>query len=106
METCKCWGESEVRKGSSVAVERTSALVSAVPMGMFLGHACASFHSTLVVCFLLLISNRTTASAAEPNTTTAADSVISFNEVMYHPAGDDPALEWIELYNQMSVNMD
>ena len=43
---------------------------------------------------------------AEPNTTTAADSVITFNEVMYHPAGDDPGMEWVEVYNQMSVNMD
>lgn len=45
-------------------------------------------------------------SNSKPNTTTAADSVITFNEIMYHPAGDDPRLEWIELYNQMSVNMD
>src|SRR5437868_4001368 len=37
---------------------------------------------------------------------TAADSVVTLNEIMYHPAGDDPALEWLELYNQMSVDMD
>lgn len=41
-----------------------------------------------------------------PNTATAADSVVTFNEVMYHPLEDDPRLEWIELYNQMSVNID
>ncbi|HTG43286.1 MAG TPA: lamin tail domain-containing protein, partial [Verrucomicrobiae bacterium] len=41
-----------------------------------------------------------------PNTRTAADSVITFNEIMYHPAGDDSGLEWIELHNQMSLNMD
>ena len=34
------------------------------------------------------------------------DSTVVFNEVMYHPIGDDPADEWIELHNQMSVDMD
>lgn len=43
---------------------------------------------------------------AQPDTTTAADSVVTFNEIMYHTAGDDPALEWIELYNQMSVDIE
>jgi hypothetical protein len=43
---------------------------------------------------------------SEPNTTTAADSVITINEIMYHPVGDEPAMEWVELYNQMSVNVD
>jgi hypothetical protein len=41
-----------------------------------------------------------------PDTTSAADSVITFNEIMYRPGKDDPAGEWIELYNQMSINMD
>ncbi|HWI58054.1 MAG TPA: lamin tail domain-containing protein, partial [Bacillota bacterium] len=41
-----------------------------------------------------------------PDTTTAADAVVVFNEVMYHPAGDNPALEWVELYNQMSVDIE
>src|SRR5882724_1569174 len=35
-----------------------------------------------------------------------ADSTVVFNEIMYHPASNEPALEWLELYNQMSVNMD
>ncbi len=35
------------------------------------------------------------------------DSTVVFNEVMYHPPNDDDgALEWIELYNQMAVNLD
>lgn len=46
------------------------------------------------------------AQSAEPNTTTAADSVATFNEVMYHPAGDETEGEWVELHNQMSVNLD
>src|SRR5436190_4643066 len=41
-----------------------------------------------------------------PDTNSAADSVITFNEIMYHPVKDDPSGEWIELYNQMSINMD
>src|ERR1051326_908988 len=37
---------------------------------------------------------------------TRADSVVVFNEIMYHPATNEPALEWLELHNQMAVNMD
>ena len=33
------------------------------------------------------------------------DSTVVFNELMYHPA-DDAAAEWIELHNQMAVDMD
>ena len=33
------------------------------------------------------------------------DSTVVFNEVMYHPVDDAPALEWIELHNQMSVDI-
>ncbi|HNS19815.1 MAG TPA: lamin tail domain-containing protein [Sedimentisphaerales bacterium] len=33
-----------------------------------------------------------------------ADSVIVFNEIMYHPA--DGAPEWVELYNQMGIDID
>ncbi len=43
---------------------------------------------------------------ALPDTTSAADSVITFNEIIYHPLKDDTAGEWLELYNQMSINMD
>src|SRR5213082_1582787 len=35
-----------------------------------------------------------------------ADSTIVFNEIMYHPATNEPLLEWVELHNQMAVNMD
>ena len=35
-----------------------------------------------------------------------ADSTVVFNEIMYHPAEDEPNSEWIELHNQMAVNMD
>src|SRR5437016_10515711 len=35
-----------------------------------------------------------------------ADSVVVFNEIMYHPATNEPALEWVELYNQMAVDVD
>lgn len=35
------------------------------------------------------------------------DSTVVFNEVMYNPAGDvDAELEWIELYNQLVVDID
>src|SRR5205823_2035446 len=35
-----------------------------------------------------------------------ADSVVVFNEIMYHPATNEPVLEWIELYDQNSVDVD
>lgn len=34
----------------------------------------------------------------------AVDSVVTFNEIMYHPKGEDS--EWIELHNQMSGDVD
>lgn len=38
---------------------------------------------------------------------TWADSVVVFNEIMYHPAGtNEAALEWIEIQNQMCVDVD
>ena len=36
----------------------------------------------------------------------SADSVITFNEVMYHPAGNTQTLEWVELFNALSYDMD
>ncbi len=35
-----------------------------------------------------------------------ADSVVVFNEIMYHPAETQPDNEWIELHNQMAVDID
>ena len=35
-----------------------------------------------------------------------ADSVVVFNEIMYHPAPNQSSQEWIELHNQMAVDVD
>src|SRR2546427_359543 len=35
-----------------------------------------------------------------------ADTVVVFNEIMYHPATNESALEWVELRNQMAVDVD
>jgi hypothetical protein len=35
-----------------------------------------------------------------------ADSVVVFNEIMYHPPANEAAMEWVELHNQMAVNVD
>ncbi len=35
-----------------------------------------------------------------------ADATLVFNEIMYHPATNEPALEWVELYNQLAVDLD
>jgi hypothetical protein len=40
------------------------------------------------------------------SSTALADSVVVFNEIMYHPAANEPALEWVELYNQNAVDID
>ena len=34
------------------------------------------------------------------------DSTVVFNEIMFNPPGDDQTLEWIELHNQMALDMD
>jgi len=35
-----------------------------------------------------------------------ADSVVVFNEIMYHPVANEPGLEWVELHNQNAVDVD
>lgn len=36
----------------------------------------------------------------------AIDTVVVFNEIHYHPQDGAPGGEWIELHNQMAINMD
>jgi hypothetical protein len=36
----------------------------------------------------------------------AQDSVVVFNEIHYHPAGNNSSLEFIELYNQLAIDTD
>ena len=36
----------------------------------------------------------------------AADSVVVFNEVHYHPVTNEAASEWVELHNQMAIDID
>ncbi len=50
----------------------------------------------IVVFYLLLASI----------TASAVDSVVVFNEVHYHPATNEAASEWIELHNQMAIDID
>jgi len=35
-----------------------------------------------------------------------ADSVVVFNEIMYHPLVSEATMEWVELHNQMAVDVD
>ena len=35
-----------------------------------------------------------------------ADSTVVFNEIMYHPPANEAEFEWVELHNQMAVDMD
>ncbi|MCX8157923.1 MAG: lamin tail domain-containing protein [Verrucomicrobiae bacterium] len=34
------------------------------------------------------------------------DATLVFNEVMYHPLTNEAAMEWVELYNQLAVDLD
>jgi len=36
----------------------------------------------------------------------AVDSVVVFNELQYHPATNETASEWVELHNQMAIDID
>src|SRR5688572_17639440 len=36
----------------------------------------------------------------------AVDSVVVFNEIHYHPATNEMANEWVELHNQMAIDID
>ena len=38
--------------------------------------------------------------------TARADSTVVFNEIMYHPLTNETQMEWVELHNQMAVDMD
>ena len=58
-------------------------------------------------------TNRRTRAHREPRCALEAlerrlvlDSTLVFNEMMYHPADHQNLLEWIELYNQLAVDVD
>ena len=38
--------------------------------------------------------------------TARADTSLVFNEIMYHPMTNEPVFEWVELYNQLAVDLD
>jgi hypothetical protein len=40
------------------------------------------------------------------STSDGADTVLVFNEIMYHPTTDEAGKEWVELYNQLAVDVD
>src|SRR5689334_19509715 len=50
-------------------------------------------------CVLLLL-------ALSSASRSQADSPLVFNEIMYHPRTNEAALEWVELQNQMGVDLD
>ena len=60
----------------------------------------------LLGAFSLARGATANADFSQPDTTTAADSVVTFNEIMYHPGEGMPAVEWVELFNAMSVDVE
>src|SRR5512137_2883268 len=65
---------------------------------LFLMHCCSCRLLVLMVQSLFLL-----AAASAP---VRADSTVVFNEIMYHPLTNEAAFEWVELHNQMAVDMD
>ena len=51
----------------------------------------------------LLISATCLAGSIKPM---LGDTVVVFNEIMYHPATQEAQLEWLELHNQLAVKVD
>ncbi len=54
----------------------------------------------------LLVSSAFGGAPGYLNSSTASDCVVTFNEVMYQPAGGDSGVEWLELHNQLGVDVD
>ena len=55
---------------------------------------CTVFSLALALCLFLA------------TTACRGDSVIVFNEIHYHPLAREAELEWVELHNQMAVDVD
>ncbi|MGI9427968.1 MAG: lamin tail domain-containing protein, partial [Bythopirellula sp.] len=53
-----------------------------------------------------LTSKKLTFESLEFRNLLSADSVVTFNEVMYNPASGNQTLEWVELHNQTSIDVD
>ncbi len=56
--------------------------------------------------FFGLLLTGSHASAKTGSTNTTRDSAVVFNEINYHPFADDSSLEYVELYNQLVVDVD
>src|ERR1051325_7469524 len=62
------------------------------PPGFGLRRSCAAF--ALIIGMISFVASA------------RADSTVVFNEIMYHPQTNELQYEWVELYNQMAVDMD
>jgi hypothetical protein len=57
----------------------------------------------IAICYWLLWA---IASGVAALSVKGADSVVVFNEIDYHPAANEAAEEWVELHNQMAIDID
>jgi hypothetical protein len=96
-----CKPNSTARPNRS-AIERDSALHfrekrrKLLPVGFWIMRSVCKTRTPFLLAVLLCGA----ASAAR------ADSVVVFNEIMYHPAANSAGGQWLELCNQMSVDVD
>ncbi|MEM7384973.1 MAG: lamin tail domain-containing protein, partial [Verrucomicrobiota bacterium] len=61
------------------------------------------FVRTLIVALVLLSGTLAFCELVED---APSDSVVVFNEMMYHPLEDSGGIEWLEIFNQMAVDID
>ena len=65
------------------------------------GFSWIRFSGVMRICILMFCAILGTTPG-----TLHADGVIVFNEIMYHPPVNEAAMEWVELFNQNSVDVD
>src|ERR1041385_1319631 len=61
---------------------------------------------SVISCFFMKYFTALLVSSLVCVTSLRADSTVVFNEIMFHPQTNEAQLEWVELYNQMAVDMD
>ena len=76
------------------------------PLAMYLFRSTPRARLALLICLWALFACLSKADTSAPENNVPADSVVVFNELMYHPESDSRTDEWIELHNQMSVDVD
>ncbi|MDB4273533.1 lamin tail domain-containing protein, partial [Akkermansiaceae bacterium] len=76
------------------------------PLPMFIRCTKLELHYFIALLLTTLLLSNGRASAQTGSTNTTRDSAVVFNEIHYQPLADDSTLEYVELYNQLVVDVD